>query len=103
MLCGSKWAWLCVYLLHTVQIYFCDTVQIDSIKWAWLTKEQTITLTIIIMKRGSGSLQTWIYACLQTVKWAWLHICLSGHGSQRSYSALLHIHVIKFLIISHVI
>ena len=34
------------------------------------------------------SLQMWIYASLQTDKWAWLHVCLqkvSGYGSsQRS-------------------
>jgi len=46
------------------------------------------------------SLQMWIYAPLQTDKWVWLHIRsqkVSGRGSQRSYSELLNVYIVKLI------
>ena len=89
----DKWVWLCAYLLHIVWIYLHGTIY--SVYKSGVARKKldysTITIDNAAQYNNKGewlyvSLQTWIYAPLQTDKLVWLHVCLqkvSGHGSQK--------------------
>ena len=96
-----KWAWLCDSFC-TPYKYICVILSTNrqyilNKKWVWLTKKETMTHTITIDNAAQyNDKGEWLY--IREPKSGFTHpYKVNGRGLQRSYNALLYVHIVKLI------